>query len=73
VTERDPVARGALVRVGEALQAGDVGSAYAVALGALEDDGPTEQPHQCPCCPSRFAWPGLLDHHFRFAHELEAA
>jgi hypothetical protein len=65
------MSRLAIVSALEALEAGDVELVVAILQGALED-GPTERPYLCECGAS-FEWPGLLDHHRRFAHEERAA
>jgi predicted ABC-type transport system involved in lysophospholipase L1 biosynthesis ATPase subunit len=50
----------------EALEAGDVRLATAILLGAVEAG---ETVARCRCwCGAVFEWPGLLDHHVRFAH-----
>jgi hypothetical protein len=55
----------------EVLENGDQAGAVEILLGALED-GPSERPYACEC-GATFEWPGLLDHHRRFAHLEEAA
>lgn len=61
----------AIVQALEALEVGDVGCATEILLGALED-GPTERRCRCPVCGLAFEWPGLLDDHLRFSHDLES-
>lgn len=57
----------AVVSVLEACEAGDYGHGVEILLGALEDvDRPPGV--RCEICGARFQWPGLLDHHQRFAH-----
>ena len=60
--------RAAILRAVEAFEDGDLGFAVTILLGALEDDGPTERRFPCRVCGLRFEWPGLVDHHERFAH-----
>lgn len=59
----------------EALEVGDREYACAVLVAAIEDGvddefecGPARLRCVCPECGLRFEWPGLLDHHQRFAH-----
>jgi hypothetical protein len=66
----------------EALAAGDYRLVEEILLGAGEDEwspapsltstNTTQGGLTCACGLS-FAWPGLLDHHRRFAHGLEDA
>jgi len=65
------VSRLALVAALEALEVGDVSHATEILLGALED-GPTARACRCPVCGLGFEWPGLLDHHLRFSHDVES-
>jgi hypothetical protein len=61
----------AIVAALEALGSGETAYATEILLGTLED-GPTERRYACECGMD-FEWPGLLDHHRRFSHELEVA
>jgi len=61
--------RAALERIREALEDGDASFAYAIAESALEL--PASRPHVCEVCSVGFRWVGELDHHRRFAHDLE--
>jgi hypothetical protein len=63
--------RAALERIKEALEDGDASFAYSIAESALEP--PVVRLHVCPDCALSFQWIGELDHHRRFAHEIEAA
>ncbi len=60
---KDSKAGGALVRIREALEDGDVDFAGAIIDSALED-GPSTRQHRCQC-GAAFEWPGLLDDHRR--------
>jgi hypothetical protein len=60
----------AIVSALEACEVGDYRYAVEILLTALEDDRPRARSFVCPCGPS-FEWPGLLDHHQRFAHPNE--
>jgi hypothetical protein len=63
--------REALVRILEALEAGDVRHAEALALAALEGApvlDPDGRRRRCPFCSFGPDWPGKLEHHMQVAH-----
>jgi hypothetical protein len=67
LTEQTEHYRVSIVGALEALEAGDTWEASAILLGALEGPAP-ERPYRCDACGERFAWPGLLEHHYFASH-----
>lgn len=60
--------RAAVFAALDALEAGDSSGATDLLLAALEDGPRPARRHACELCGFAFEWPGLLDHHCRFAH-----
>jgi hypothetical protein len=66
--------REAIVKGVEALEDGDEIYAGAILRNAIEEfDGePIYAALLCPQCGLDCRWPGLLDHHLRFVHDIES-